>query len=202
MRSKELRTTLVAILVASSVVVGGTALAATPEKLSRGELRGALLSLSAITAASGTGQAAQSLGVVCSTSHEISANVCLQDSLHSDAARSAGVPWATHLNVFSFATRALALQYVASMADRFQGSQTVVATSTTVVGFDPRSQISDGSRMETAPEVSVVKAVGANALWASCADPRGDASMAELRACATSLATAQATRLAPSPMSN
>ena len=196
MRSKGLRPTVVAVLVVASVLAGSAAVATSPVRLTQAELRKALLSLPAVTTASGTGHAAQSLGVVCSWSHEISANVCIHDTLHSDEARSAGAPWATHLNVFSFETRALALQYVASMAERFQGTQTVSATRTRVVGFDPRSQISDGTRMEAAPEVSVVRAVGTNALWASCADPSRAAGQTELMACATSVARAQARRLA------
>jgi hypothetical protein len=175
----------------ASVVTG--AAAATPDRLTQPQLRRVLLTTPQIATASGTGFAAQSTGVACAWSPEISANVCYRTGLHSDAARSAGAPWVTRLNVLSFATAAEARRYVTTAgADRPQ----VLGTSANrVVAFDPRTTIGAGARTQTGPEASVFQRVGSSAIWAACADPSEAAGAGGLASCATSVAAAQARRL-------
>lgn len=191
-------TSRMSVLLAASVALlaflgTGAAVAAAPDRLTQPRLKRLLLTLPQITTASGTGYPAQASGVTCATSAEIKANVCYQKSLHSDRARSAGAPWVTRLNVLSFATAAEARQYAAvAGSDR---PQTLAKSETLVVAFDPTSMISDGLRMEPAPEAYAFQAVGPNAIWSACADPSGNTTAANLASCAKSLAAAQAKKL-------
>jgi hypothetical protein len=183
-----------ALAVAVATSIHPTA-AATGPHIDSHKVHAATLTARQITKASGTGYAAQTMGVNCTLRGPQGAIACWQKYPHSDGALTAKAPWVTHVNVFAFPTVASAKKYLAHMGERIKGAITSTGKGIRLVGVDRQSHISDGMSIWMGAEASVIETVGTQVVWTACGDPTGTTATSELTRCAQSVAKAQVNRL-------